>query len=92
MLQYALVAGDRPSALQGCRRGSHADAEARFQMLTRNASEHEMRDAMRADIGCRCGAPSGQTLPQERELRPDGHRVLDARALIVVPGNQGRRS
>jgi hypothetical protein len=77
--------------LQGCRCGSRADVGARFQMLARNASEREARDAMRAGIGCRRGAPSGQTLPSERELHPDGHRDLDARAL-VVPGNQGRQS
>jgi hypothetical protein len=56
--------------LRGRCRGSRAGTGAWFQMLARDAGRHGVRDAMRAGIECRCGAPSIRTLPLEQVADP----------------------
>jgi hypothetical protein len=93
--------------LSGSRHGSRAGAGwpqqawccCRGTVVVHYVGKREARDAMRAGIRCRRGAPTEQTLPPEQdlahdkgssvrrarvwELRPDGRRILDVRALVV---------
>jgi hypothetical protein len=94
-----LLPGSRHGSRAGAGWPQQAWCCCRGAIVVHYAGRREAQDAMRVGIRCRRGAPTGRTLPPEQdlardkgssmrrarvwELRPDRHRVLDVRTLVV---------